>query len=414
MSPWTLERAQSHLLSLELFGMRFGLERIRRLLMALGSPERGLRSVHVVGTNGKSSTVRMTAEILQAHGLSTGAFLSPHLSSFAERIRIDGEDLEPAAFAAAVERAADAAADVERSLEAGDHITQFELLTAAALSEFAHRDVDVAVVEAGLGGRHDATNVLGAPVVVLTSVGLEHTRWLGSTVVEIAREKLAVVVSGATLVVGALEEDVLAEAQVTVQRQRARLVQAGPAVPVTGLELPGYQRANFSLAEAAAEALIGPLEESRLRDAALRSSVPGRLQVVDESPLTVFDGAHNPAGVRTLVKALDEVIGERPLVAVVSVLDDKDAQTMLETLLPRCRAAVLTRSENPRCVAPRELMALAQDARTDAELLCEPAAAAALQRARRLAGPRGAVVATGSLHLVGELLSGGDRVVSAL
>ena len=193
---WSQERAEEHLLSLELFGMRFGLERMLRLLTALGSPQERFAAVHVVGTNGKSSTVRMTAALLEAHGVRTGSYLSPHLVRFAERIRIGDEDLAGAAFGAAIQRAAAAAAKVDRTLTGGERVTQFELLTAAALDELARREVEVAVVEAGLGGRWDATNVLGAGVCVLTNVGLEHTRWLGPTVPDIAREKLAVVRSG--------------------------------------------------------------------------------------------------------------------------------------------------------------------------------------------------------------------------
>src|SRR5215207_9220648 len=168
---WSASRAEEHLLGLELFGMRFGLERMRRLLTVLGSPQERFSAIHVVGTNGKSSTVRMAAALLEAHGVRAGAFLSPHLTSFAERIRIGDRDLEPDAFGAAVERAAAAAAKVDRGLEPGDRVTQFELITAAAFDELARREVEVAVVEAGLGGRHDATGVLRAPVVVLTNVG---------------------------------------------------------------------------------------------------------------------------------------------------------------------------------------------------------------------------------------------------
>src|SRR3954452_20576162 len=206
MTPaWRLEDAEAHLLSLELFGMRFGLERMRRLLTVLGSPQERFTAVHVVGRNGKSSTVRMTAAILEAAGVRTGAYLSPPLTTFAERQRIGDRDLEPDAFGAAIQRAAAAAAKVDRGLTGGERVTQFELLTAAAFAELARREVEVAVVEAGLGGRWDATNVLGAPVVVLTNVGLEHTRWLGPTIADIAGEKLAVVRAGGdgvTLVLG--------------------------------------------------------------------------------------------------------------------------------------------------------------------------------------------------------------------
>src|SRR5579863_2312006 len=158
MTPLTYEEAQDRLLALELFGMRFGLDRMRRLMTAMSHPEREFESIHVVGTNGKSSTTRMIAAILTRHGLRTGSYLSPHLTSFCERIRIADADLEPEAFAAAVERALRAAELVDRSAAPDDLATQFEVLTAAAYSELAQRGVEVAVIEAGLGGRYDATN----------------------------------------------------------------------------------------------------------------------------------------------------------------------------------------------------------------------------------------------------------------
>jgi len=426
MTPWSLDDAQDHLLSLELFGMRFGLDRMQRLLAGLGSPEVGMRAVHVVGTNGKSSTARMTSAILEAHGLRTGAFVSPHLESFVERIRIGGEDLEPQAFAGAVQRAATVAEEVETALEPGDRVTQFELLTAAALSEFAAREVDVAVVEAGLGGRHDATNVLSAEVVVLTSVGLEHTRWLGDSLEAIAREKLAVVTDGSTLVVGRLESEAMAEAEATVTRRSARLVEAAEPVeearpdggrgglaagPLADLGLSGYQRENFAVAVAASEALLGVLDPERVAVAAAHARVPGRLQTVGADPPVIFDGAHNPAGVAALVAALDELVGDAPLVCVISVLDDKDAAGMLARLVPRCTATVLTRAGNPRALDPAALERLAPPG--DRDLRTEPDSRRALTLARQLAGARGAVLVTGSLHLVGELLADPDRRVAS-
>jgi dihydrofolate synthase/folylpolyglutamate synthase len=408
-TPWRLEDAEAHLLSLELFGMRFGLERMRRLLTALGSPQERFAAIHVVGTNGKSSTVRFTAALLEAHGVRTGAFLSPHLTTFAERIRIGDADLEPDAFGAAVQRAAAAAAKVDRTLPDGERVTQFELVTAAAFDALAGRGVEVAVVEAGLGGRHDATNVLGAPVCVLTTVGLEHTRWLGPTVRDIAREKLAVVRPGATLVLG----DVPLEAGEEALATGARIVRALD----TGVALPGYQRGNFALAAAAAAEHLGALDPARVAEAAAVARVPGRLQQVAEAPLTVYDGAHNPSGVEALVDALPDAIGDRPLVAVVSVLDDKDAAGMLRPLLPRCRAIVLTASANPRALPPATLASLAQQLGGVAQEAIEIVGGshAAVERARALAGPDGAVVATGSIYLVADLLSpGGRRRASAL
>ncbi|CAA9475813.1 MAG: Dihydrofolate synthase @ Folylpolyglutamate synthase [uncultured Solirubrobacteraceae bacterium] len=406
--PWTAEQAEEHLLSLELFGMRFGLERMRRLLTVLGSPQEAFASIHVVGTNGKSSTTRMTAAILEAHGVRTGTFLSPHLTSFAERIRIGDADLEPAAFGAAVGRAADAARMVDRTLEGDERVTQFELLTAAALAELAERGVEVAVIEAGLGGRHDATNVLtSSRVQVLTNVGLEHTRWLGPTIRDIAREKLAVVRPGATLVVGELEPEADEEAVATAQRLGARLVRV-PAEPL-------FQGTNFEVARAAALAHRGELDPDRVADAAARTEVPGRFQRVGERPLTIVDGAHNPSGILALDAALAVAAGDRRRVAVVSVLDDKDAAGMLRELLEHCEAAVFTSSQNRRALPPATLASLAAQVGWRGEPVLENEPRVALERARALAGPDGAVVATGSIYLVADLLSSpGARRASAL
>ncbi len=217
-------QAEEYLLSLELFGMRFGLDRMHRLMTVLGLPQRRFASIHVVGSNGKSSTVRFCAAILERHGLRTGSYTSPHLRSFRERIEVGEEAVPEADFAAAVTRAAQAAELVNRTAEPDDTVTQFEALTAAAYHELARRGVEVAVIEAGLGGRFDATNVIPSKVQVLTSVGLEHTRWLGPTLTDIAREKLAVVRDHATLVVGPVPHGVFAIAQQTAAEHHARLV----------------------------------------------------------------------------------------------------------------------------------------------------------------------------------------------
>ena len=397
-----MTRAEDELLSRELFGMRFGLERMRRLLTALGSPQLSFRSIHIVGTNGKSSTVRFTAAMLEAHGFRAGAYLSPHLTDFRERIRLGDEDLPQATFEAVVERTLAAARKVDRG---EDRVTQFELLTAAAFVAFAEAGVEVAVVEAGLGGRWDATNVLDTPVVVLTSIGLEHTRWLGPTLADIAREKLAVVTSGATLVCGPLPAEAMDEARAV------DAVRVGVTVPL-GLSLPGYQRVNAALARAAVAALLGTVDEAKILEAATGVVVPGRFQVVGEAPLTIVDGAHNPAGMEALADALPRGGG---LTACVSILDDKDAAAMLRTLLGLCDTAVFTRSSNPRSLPPGTLASLAGQIGWAGEALLERDHRVALDRARAAAGPDGAVVATGSIYLVADLLSPpGERRASAL
>jgi dihydrofolate synthase/folylpolyglutamate synthase len=401
----TFREAEEYLLGLELFGMRFGLDRMHRLMTVLGLPQRRFASIHVVGSNGKSSTVRFTAAILERHGLRTGSYTSPHLRSFRERIEVGEEAVSEADFAAAVERAAHAAELVNRTAGPDDRVTQFEALTAATYHLLARRGVEVAVIEAGLGGRYDATNVIPSKVQVLTTVSLEHTRWLGPTHADIAAEKLAVVPDHGTLVTGELDPDSLAVAERIVAERHASLVR--PAAPG---ELPlraagGFQRGNFALAAAAAEAFLGrPLERAALEAAAAETVVPGRLEVVSERPLTVLDGAHNPSGARALAASLDGVLGERrPRVAVIGVLDDKDATGMLEALLPQVDRVIFTRSQNPRSLSPGTLTTLEEKlGGPPAETVADPRAA--LARARELAGPRGGVVATGSIYLIADLV----------
>ncbi len=394
--------------------MRFGLDRMRRMMTALGSPEQRLDAIHVLGTNGKTSTTRMIAAILERHGLRTGAYTSPHLISYSERVRIGERDLQEGEFAAALARAARAAERVNRTLAEDDHVTQFELLTAAALSEMAERDVRVAVVEAGLGGRYDATSVIDAPVTVLTNVGLEHTRWLGPTLTDIAEEKLAVVQPGGTLVLGSwLAREGLAVAERVAREREARIVRVDDASRTVTLAARGlFQRRNFALARAASEAYLRGAgiepDERAVRAAAAATEVPGRLQVVGERPLTVLDGAHNPDAVGELVRSLPDVLGGRGVALVMGVLEDKDAAGMLGMLLGVCECAWFTAPPSPRALSPAALQSLARQLGFDA-VECEPRPERALAKARRWAGEDGdgrAVLATGSIYLVGDLLRG--------
>jgi dihydrofolate synthase/folylpolyglutamate synthase len=405
-SRFTYADAERYLQSLELFGMRFGLERMRRLMTALDAPHERFECVQVVGTNGKSSTARMTAALLTRQGMRSGAYLSPHIGSFAERIEIEGRGLSRERFAAAAERAAQAAALVDRGLSGGDRVTQFEALTAAAYWELARAEVEVAVVEAGLGARYDATSVVTPKVLAITNVGLEHTRWLGPTERHIAEEKLTVLPEGGTLVAGVLGPEALAVAEQLAAERGADLRLLGRdfdlARDVVLRPLGDFQRLNFALATAAAEAMLGTLDPVAVRDVAAGIELPGRLEVVERDPLLVLDGAHNPDATRALRPALESLVGDRPLVAVISVLDDKDAAGMLSTLLPLCTAVVCTRSSHPRSLPPATLQSLCgQLGGVPAEVVAAPDAA--LARGRELAGEHGAVLVTGSIYLLGDL-----------
>jgi dihydrofolate synthase / folylpolyglutamate synthase len=330
---------------------------MRALLAELGDPQERFRSVHVVGSNGKTTTTLMIEAILSGEGLRAGATVSPHVRSWEERITVGD-------FERAVARVRPAAERIEA--------TQFEAVIAAAFSEFAEVGVEAAVVEAGLGGRLDATNVLDAPVVVLTNVALEHTDVLGSTRGEIAGEKLAVAAPGAIVVLGEPEWEELAWAR------------GASRVEITS-------GASVAIAQAAAEAFLGrPADPAPAEDVRL----PGRLERRGERPLEIWDGAHNLAGVEWLLPRLPE----RRYVVVASILRDKDAAGMLAALGAVADRIVATRSSSPRALPADELAALV---RGPAEVVADPAEA--LERARTLAGPDGAVLVTGSLYLLQDL-----------
>jgi len=395
--------------------MRFGLQRMRALMELLGSPQRSFESIHVVGTNGKSSTTQMAAAILERHGVRTGAYTSPHLVGYRERIHIGARELSGEAFARAIARAAAAAERVDRELPAGERVTQFELLTAAAFCAMHEAGVQIAVIEAGLGGRYDATSVIDARVTALTSIGLEHTRWLGETQREIAEEKLAVVGRGATLALAArLAPEVLVVAERVARERGARLQHASERAPGAQLLARGaFQERNFALARLAAETSLlqagaglpdASARERAAREAAASVLVPGRLQLLDGDPPTVLDGAHNPAAVAALLESLPDVGSAQPLALVFGVLDDKDAAGMLRPLAGRCQRVWPTAPASERAVAPAALVPLARECGV-LRVVCEQAPARALLAAQEWArGQPGAVLACGSLYLVGELL----------
>ena len=342
----------------------FGTERMRELLRELGDPQRAFPAVHVVGTNGKSTTTRMIEALLAGAGLGVGSYLSPHVRGWSERIRVDGSEAD---FERAVARVREACERVGA--------TQFESLTAAALSEFAAQGVDAAVVEAGLGGRHDATNVLDSRVVVLTNVALDHTEVLGETREEIAAEKLAVVRRGATVVLGEPEWEPLARSE------------GAESVVVAG-------RSSLALAVAAAESFLGRTVDPHLAEAV---ALPGRLEQRGEAPLEIWDGAHNIAGIGWLLARLPS----RRFVIVSSILADKQPEQMLRALSVLGDTLVATESTSGRAVPAAELAAIAAPLFATVEAVDDPAAATA--RARELAGAEGAVLVTGSLYLLADL-----------
>ncbi len=413
--------ARAWIAGLEILGMRFGLERIRALLAALGDPQDTAPALHVVGTNGKSSTSRLAAAALAGTGRRVGTYLSPHILDWTERVQLDGVPVDDAAFASAATDVRDAAEALP--LEEGDTVTQFEALTAIAFRAFAAARVDAMAVEAGLGGRWDATNVLRRDAaVVLTNVTLEHTEFLGDTEAAIAAEKLAVAADGThRLVVGPLTPAARAAVDGECARRGLRPLRYGegllardtpegvevttPRAVYAGLPLTlrgAFQRPNLALALAAAELVVGgALEPGPLRDAVGGVRMPGRLELFPGRPDVLLDGAHNPAGMEAMAASLPSELGGRRPVAVVSVLGDKDAGAMVGVLRGVVAEVVATRSSHARAVPAGDLAAQARAAGIAARAVEDPAAA--LEAARDLAGPDGAVLVAGSLYLLADL-----------
>jgi len=387
---------------------------MRKLTTALGLPQHRFASIHVVGTNGKSSVTRMTAAILEAHGLRTGACVSPHTERWSQRTLVGGAEIDAGDWAVAVEQVARAAEGVDRSLEGGEAVTQFEAATAASFVALANARVEVAVVEAGLGGRLDATNTIPSKVTVLTSIGLDHTEWLGETEVEIAAEKLAVLRDQTTLVLGAVSAPVAKLSEETARQRGARLIHAAddPGPEVRLRAAGAFQRRNFAIACAAAEAFLGrPLDAERVGEAAAAVTVPGRLERIAERPPTYLDAAHNPDGAAALAQALPELASGRRVVACLAILADKDAEAMIAALAPALDRVVCTElprkaleghgRPGARSRPAAELVAACQAAGLPAE--AEPGLAAALERGRTLAmrPPEGVLLVAGSHYASG-------------
>ncbi len=385
------------------FGMRLGLERMHLLLRLLDEPQRSFRAIHVVGTNGKTSTTRFAQAMLSAQGLVAAAYTSPHVTGFGERVAVDGRPAPDDVLAAAVASVEEAAAQVDRMSD--QPLTQFEVLTAAAFVAFRAAAVEAAVIEAGLGGRHDATNVLAAPVVALTNVGIDHVEQLGSTRAAIAAEKLAVVVAGADLVAGDADAEI-APVISTLASHAGSITLLPPGADVADappLAAAGrFQRANLALALAACERFCGDgFDRPAALAAAATVVVPGRLQIVGLDPLVVLDGAHNPHGAAALAAEVADLAAGRAVVGVIATLSDKDVAGVLDAIAPVLTSAVATTSASPRALAPAELAA-ALRAR-GVETTVEPSAARALERARSAAGQHGVVLVCGSLTLLEDL-----------
>lgn len=422
----TYEEALAYLATLSKFGINFGLDRIEKLLELMRRPERRFKTIHVTGTNGKGSTSAMLAAILRAAGLRTGMYTSPHLVDYTERFQVNGQPMTREAFAEAV---AYTSRFVDEMTAAGwEHPTEFEVLTAAAFYYFAAAGVDYAVIEVGLGGLLDSTNVIVPEVSVITNVTLEHTDRCGSTVDEIARHKAGIIKQGVPVITAAAGE-ALAVVEATAAAKKAPLLVMGrdfeaaaagregwrQQVAITSrrrgdlgcfsLGLLGrHQVVNAGLAAMAA-LLLSEREEgltARAIGAGLAAARwPGRFEVFPGEPTVVIDGAHNPDGATMLRATLDEVFPRQPVVFLMGILADKDVAGITGALVRPADSVVAVRPASERAADPQQVAAGLVAARVEAAT----SIAAGLERARELAMPNGLVCVAGSLYLIGAVRS---------
>lgn len=416
--PRTPQEALAYLAGLNPSGIKLGLERVRAALEALGHPERRAPVLHVAGTNGKGSTSAFAAAALRAAGHKVGLYTSPHLVRVNERFNVGGEDISSELLGRRVLEV------LERYPAAlAEPLTYFEFGTVVALWHFAREDVDVAVLEVGLGGRLDATNVAPATVSVVTPVSFDHMEFLGGSLGAIAAEKAAILKPGVPAVVARQEPEALATLESVARRVGAPLLlegrdfaaeegaeglcYRGPRFTLEGLTLSlrgPHQRQNAAVALAALEQLDArgvAVPEAAVRTGLATACWPGRLEEIDRRPAVVLDGAHNPAGVAALLASLRALYPGRRLHCVFGVVADKAWGPMLRALLPHCASVHLTPLETPRSLAPEHYV---EEART----LCGDVTACssleeALSGARAKAGPDDVVLCTGSLFLVGSV-----------
>lgn len=429
-------RALDWIHSIGRFGIKPGLQRIEALLSLLGNPHRQLQYVHIGGTNGKGSVAAMIASVLQASGYRAALFTSPYILSFTNRMSINGRDIDSSELVRLVEQLRPLVEKIGEDEQLGP-MTEFEVVTALAFVYFARKRPDAVVLEVGLGGRLDATNVVTPLVSIITNVSLDHTQILGETVQAVAREKAGIIKPGIPVVTGASDPEARQVIAETCRDRRAPLFYALPSgesappgmksafaarreiIPegqlldydgfawsYCDLHIPlrgRYQAANTAVALAALEQLAASgfsFSEEDLRRGLAETIWPARLELLGRKPLLIMDGAHNPAAMRELALSLPEYFHYRRLILVLGVMADKDI-SMVDYILPLAEAVILTRPDLPRAAEPETLAAFLKN-RFPRKVMVEPKVDQALDAALALAGADDAVLVTGSFYTVSE------------
>lgn len=424
-------QAERYLDAAARYGIKPGLERMRSLCNRMGNPQLAFPSIHITGTNGKTTTARAAASILEVKGKRTGRYISPHLQSVTERICVDGRLIPDADFASCMRELIPL---VEATnAETGDPLSYFEISTALAFQYFANRNVDVAVIEVGMGGVWDATNLVRSQVAVITNVGLDHAAELGTEKTSIAAEKVGIIKPDSTVITAEVDPVILKMVREKCEAERAELrvlgrdfkvlynvsygVGSGKIGQVFGMRgllrqydqlylplLGEFHINNAACAVAAVEAFLGNrknLSPEDVEKGLSRMASPGRLEVVAFDPVLILDGAHNPDGASKLAAVLENDLDFENLFLVVGILEDKDYAEMLDILVPLADTVIVTRSNNPRAAPAETLRRLVED---KFKKQCETVGTIpeAIKRAKTLASVSDLICVTGSLYTVGE------------
>ena len=408
------------------YGWVFGLERVRFLLQKLGNPHENLMVIHVGGTNGKGSVCKYISSILLRAGYTVGVYLSPHLERFSERIVVNDQEISDDELAMLVLQIKPF---VEEMRQKNNTPTFFEIVTVLAFMHFQNHSVDYVVVEVGLGGRLDATNVVNPVLSVITNVSLEHTDILGKEITSIASEK-AGIIKERVPVVTAATKDALNIIKSRAVKKHASLVCIDQTMwcrvffqgMIQGFTIHGsfkdynvktsllgqHQGENIALAIAAVEGLQMTgvfIADNDIVEGVAAASHPGRMELVSKEPLVLLDGAHNPEGMKMLAETIKQDFSSHRLILVLGVLKDKDIKSMITTIVPLARVVILTKSGNPRAAEPSALLSIVESVVEKKTVFVEPVLQNALRRAKHIADPQDLICVSGSLFTVGEARS---------
>ena len=419
----TYETAIQYLFSLQKFGIKFGLSKTENLLKAFGNPHIGQNYIHIAGTNGKGSVATFLGSMLREAGFKVGMYVSPHLVRFTERFKINDEEISQEKTARLID-------ELRAAFNPDEPPTFFEAVTAMAILYFAREKTDVAIMEVGMGGRLDATNVITPLVTGITNISMEHQEYLGNRLSQIAEEKAGVIKKGVDVVTSVTQPQIIQQLKAIAEERGAALWQVGKNMTyrstaaglhyfgenrtIKGLELGLrgiHQPRNASLALGMMERIETkgfPLSTDQIREGLKKATWAGRMQVIEKNPTILLDGAHNPAAVKVLARSIKACFSYERMILVIGIMADKDIFGLLRAIVPMSDRVLYTRPVYSRAADPHVLMEKALPLDTPGEVI--PTLAEALKRAREIASPRDLIVVCGSLFTVGEALTCLDPV----